>query len=65
MSETASERVPGHGAGTAVVVGAGVGGLATAVGLRRAGWEVTVLERPSAAAAPSTSPSPPGTCTAS
>ncbi|WP_412079094.1 FAD-dependent oxidoreductase [Streptomyces xanthophaeus] len=31
--------------GTAVVVGAGVGGLATAVGLRRAGWEVTVLER--------------------
>ncbi|CAM5268048.1 FAD-dependent oxidoreductase [Streptomyces avidinii] len=35
----------GRGAGTAVVVGAGVGGLATAVGLRRAGWEVTVLER--------------------
>ncbi|WP_371614591.1 FAD-dependent oxidoreductase [Streptomyces sp. NBC_00454] len=32
-------------AGTAVVVGAGVGGLATAIGLRRAGWEVTVLER--------------------
>ncbi|MFI1649965.1 FAD-dependent oxidoreductase [Streptomyces avidinii] len=28
-----------------MVVGAGVGGLATAVGLRRAGWEVTVLER--------------------
>lgn len=31
--------------GRAVVVGAGVGGLATAVGLRRAGWEVSVLER--------------------
>ncbi|CAM5344214.1 monooxygenase [Streptomyces avidinii] len=34
--------------GTAVVVGAGVGGLATAIGLRRAGWAVTVLERRSA-----------------
>ncbi|MFF4422748.1 FAD-dependent oxidoreductase [Streptomyces sp. NPDC001549] len=45
MSETRSGRGPGHGAGTALVVGAGVGGLATAVGLRRAGWEVTVLER--------------------
>ncbi|MFJ5828505.1 FAD-dependent oxidoreductase [Streptomyces sp. NPDC093089] len=31
--------------GTAVVVGAGVGGLATAIGLRRAGWQVSVLER--------------------
>ncbi|MEV4393352.1 FAD-dependent monooxygenase [Nonomuraea sp. NPDC049607] len=31
--------------GTAVIVGAGIGGLATAVGLRRAGWEVSVLER--------------------
>ncbi|MFC9296875.1 FAD-dependent oxidoreductase [Streptomyces sp. NPDC057011] len=31
--------------GEAVVVGAGVGGLATAIGLRRAGWAVTVLER--------------------
>lgn len=31
--------------GTATVVGAGVGGLATAIGLRRAGWTVTVLER--------------------
>ncbi|MCX5379883.1 NAD(P)/FAD-dependent oxidoreductase [Streptomyces sp. NBC_00091] len=30
--------------GTAVVVGAGVGGLATAIGLRRAGWSVRVLE---------------------
>ncbi|MEU9147952.1 NAD(P)/FAD-dependent oxidoreductase [Streptomyces sp. NPDC048349] len=30
--------------GNAVVVGAGVGGLATAIGLRRAGWTVTVLE---------------------
>ncbi|MCX5408971.1 FAD-dependent monooxygenase [Streptomyces sp. NBC_00335] len=28
-----------------MVVGAGVGGLATAIGLRRAGWAVTVLER--------------------
>ncbi|MEU9123337.1 NAD(P)/FAD-dependent oxidoreductase [Streptomyces sp. NPDC048506] len=31
--------------GTAVVVGAGVGGLATAIGLRRAGWSVSILER--------------------
>ncbi|MDQ0987159.1 NAD(P)/FAD-dependent oxidoreductase [Streptomyces sp. V2I9] len=31
--------------GTAIVVGAGIGGLATAIGLRRAGWSVTVLER--------------------
>ncbi|MER6174294.1 FAD-dependent monooxygenase [Streptosporangium sp. NPDC001681] len=30
---------------TAVIVGAGIGGLATAIGLRMAGWEVTVLER--------------------
>ncbi|MGQ4596372.1 FAD-dependent oxidoreductase [Nocardia sp. R6R-6] len=29
----------------AVVVGAGIAGLGTAVGLRRAGWRVTVLER--------------------
>lgn len=29
----------------ALVVGAGVGGLCTAIGLRRAGWSVTVLER--------------------
>ncbi|MFF4369728.1 FAD-dependent oxidoreductase [Streptomyces sp. NPDC001594] len=35
----------GGGRGTAVVVGAGVGGLATAIGLRRAGWTVRVLER--------------------
>ncbi|MGW6689036.1 FAD-dependent oxidoreductase [Streptomyces sp. NPDC054961] len=32
-------------AGTALVVGAGVGGIATAIGPRRAGWAVTVLER--------------------
>ncbi|MFE4380259.1 FAD-dependent oxidoreductase [Streptomyces cyaneofuscatus] len=35
----------GAGVGTATVVGAGIGGLATAIGLRRAGWSVTVLER--------------------
>ncbi|HEV2372333.1 MAG TPA: FAD-dependent monooxygenase [Streptosporangiaceae bacterium] len=29
----------------AVVVGAGIGGLGTAIGLTRAGWHVTVLER--------------------
>ncbi len=33
------------GVGAALVAGAGVGGLATAIGLRRAGWTVTVLER--------------------
>ncbi|MFI8432946.1 FAD-dependent oxidoreductase [Streptomyces sp. NPDC079020] len=31
--------------GTAVVVGAGIGGLTTAIGLRRAGWSVSVVER--------------------
>ncbi|MFE6225034.1 FAD-dependent monooxygenase [Streptomyces sp. NPDC057854] len=30
---------------TAVVVGGGIGGLAAAIGLRRVGWEVTVVER--------------------
>ncbi|MDG4824033.1 FAD-dependent monooxygenase [Asanoa sp. WMMD1127] len=30
---------------TAIVVGAGIGGLSAAIGLRRRGWEVTVLER--------------------
>ncbi|WP_328946646.1 FAD-dependent monooxygenase [Streptomyces sp. NBC_00250] len=34
--------------GNAVVVGGGIGGLAAAIGLRRIGWEVTVLERASA-----------------
>ncbi|MFB7654638.1 MULTISPECIES: FAD-dependent monooxygenase [unclassified Streptomyces] len=32
---------------TAVVVGGGIGGLAVAIGLRRIGWEVTVVERAS------------------
>lgn len=31
--------------GRAVVVGGGIGGLAAAIGLRRVGWDVTVLER--------------------
>ncbi|MFI9755985.1 FAD-dependent monooxygenase [Streptomyces collinus] len=30
---------------TAVVVGGGIGGLAAAIGLRRIGWDVTVVER--------------------
>ncbi|MET9886101.1 FAD-dependent monooxygenase [Streptomyces sp. NPDC006430] len=30
---------------TAVVVGGGIGGLAAAIGLRRIGWQVTVVER--------------------
>ncbi|WP_217140047.1 FAD-dependent monooxygenase [Streptomyces sp. AC627_RSS907] len=33
------------GGGNAVVVGGGIGGLAAALGLRRIGWEVTVVER--------------------
>jgi 2-polyprenyl-6-methoxyphenol hydroxylase-like FAD-dependent oxidoreductase len=33
--------------GRAVVIGAGIGGLAAAAGLGRAGWEVTVCERAS------------------
>ncbi|MDX2693907.1 FAD-dependent monooxygenase [Streptomyces ipomoeae] len=32
---------------TAVVVGGGIGGLAAAIGLRRIGWQVTVVERAS------------------
>ncbi|MEU5540456.1 FAD-dependent monooxygenase, partial [Streptomyces sp. NPDC020362] len=36
--------------GTAVVVGGGIGGLAAALGLRRIGWEVTVVERAAALA---------------
>ncbi|WOX20042.1 FAD-dependent monooxygenase [Streptomyces solicathayae] len=31
--------------GTAVVLGGGIGGLAAALGLRRIGWDVTVVER--------------------
>ncbi|WP_328324849.1 MULTISPECIES: FAD-dependent monooxygenase [unclassified Streptomyces] len=30
---------------SAVVIGGGIGGLAAAIGLRRTGWEVTVVER--------------------
>ncbi|MFF9866877.1 FAD-dependent monooxygenase [Streptomyces sp. NPDC013953] len=33
--------------GTAVVVGGGIGGLAAAIGLRRIGWDVRVVERAS------------------
>jgi 2-polyprenyl-6-methoxyphenol hydroxylase-like FAD-dependent oxidoreductase len=35
------------GSHTAIVVGAGIGGLAAAIALRDRGWEVTVLERES------------------
>src|SRR5689334_1144016 len=40
-------RVPRmeHSRGTAIVVGAGIGGVTAAVALQRSGWEVTVLER--------------------
>src|SRR4051794_27146624 len=38
-------RQDGGMADVAVVVGAGIGGLATAVALHRRGWTVTVLER--------------------
>lgn len=43
-SSSPSPAGPGH----AVIVGGGIGGLAAAVGLRRAGWLVTVLERSAA-----------------
>ncbi|MEV5960809.1 NAD(P)-binding protein [Kribbella sp. NPDC051952] len=35
----------GAGERSALIVGAGIGGLAAAVGLRRIGWSVSVLER--------------------
>lgn len=35
----------GVGERNALVIGAGIGGLAAAIGLRRAGWSVSVLER--------------------
>jgi 2-polyprenyl-6-methoxyphenol hydroxylase-like FAD-dependent oxidoreductase len=34
-----------QGPGTALIVGAGIGGLAAAIGLRRRGWRVRVYER--------------------
>jgi 2-polyprenyl-6-methoxyphenol hydroxylase-like FAD-dependent oxidoreductase len=37
---------------TALIVGAGIGGLAAAVALRRAGWQCRIFERAAAAAAP-------------
>jgi 2-polyprenyl-6-methoxyphenol hydroxylase-like FAD-dependent oxidoreductase len=44
--EGAAPKAPRQhdGTGTAVVVGGGIGGLATAVALRRIGWTATVLE---------------------
>lgn len=36
---------PGPGTPRAVVVGAGIGGQAAALGLQRGGWQVQVLER--------------------
>ena len=39
---------------TAVVVGAGMAGLATAGALARTGWQVTILERAERVAAPPT-----------
>ncbi|MGB3440129.1 MAG: FAD-dependent monooxygenase [Actinophytocola sp.] len=38
-------RTRAHGGPTAVVAGAGIGGLSAAVGLVRGGWQVLVLER--------------------
>ncbi|MDA0566841.1 FAD-dependent monooxygenase [Streptomonospora sp. S1-112] len=40
-----AEPEPARPAGTAVVVGGGIGGLAAALALRRIGWSATVLER--------------------
>ncbi|PFG42723.1 2-polyprenyl-6-methoxyphenol hydroxylase-like FAD-dependent oxidoreductase [Isoptericola jiangsuensis] len=46
--DTAGARSDGPGGRRAVVVGGGIGGLASGVALARAGWEVTVLERAAA-----------------
>lgn len=43
--ENAVRNPSGRGAKRAVVAGAGIAGLAAALRLRRAGWEVVVLER--------------------
>jgi 2-polyprenyl-6-methoxyphenol hydroxylase-like FAD-dependent oxidoreductase len=40
-----SKTGPGRSPSTAIVIGAGIGGLTAAVALRRVGWSVTVLER--------------------
>jgi 2-polyprenyl-6-methoxyphenol hydroxylase-like FAD-dependent oxidoreductase len=39
------KRGDGEVNGNARVIGGGIGGIATAVALRRAGWEIAVFER--------------------
>src|SRR6188472_3394357 len=40
-----TNEMTGGGSRTALVVGAGIGGLAAAIAIRRAGWRVHVFER--------------------